>query len=188
MEIAGDAELVRRAAGGDATAFATLYDRHARVVYGIARRVLRDDALAEDAVQEAFLAAWRGAGSYDPRAAAVRTWLVMLVHRRAVDMVRRQERRRAEPLPEEEPAVTQDGDDLLDGVERERVLLALRTLPAAELPLVVLAYYEGLTQTEIAQRLDLPLGTVKSRTFAALRRLRAALAPDAEASPLPAGR
>src|SRR5438128_9753850 len=97
-----DEAVVALAARSDEVAFAELYDRYGRVAYGLALRVLRDEALAEDAVQEAFLAIWRGAAKYLPERAKASTWIMTLVHRRAVDLVRREERRRAEPLPEVE--------------------------------------------------------------------------------------
>jgi RNA polymerase sigma-70 factor (ECF subfamily) len=181
-----DAELLARVASGDDSAFAALYDRYAAAAYGIARRVLRDDRLAEDAVQEAFLAAWRTAGRYDGSRASVRAWLVTLTHRRAVDLVRRQERRRACPLPEEEQLGCGHDAEGRDVVERDRVVRALRELPDHERMVLELAYYEGLSQSEIAHALATPLGTVKSRTFSALARLRELLEPVEAEAPLPA--
>src|SRR5919108_5410779 len=95
-----DEALVALVARSDEVAFGELYDRFGRVAYGLARRILRDDALAEDAVQEGFLAAWRSASRFVPERAKASTWLLTLVHRRAVDLVRREERRRAEALDE----------------------------------------------------------------------------------------
>src|SRR5881275_668561 len=94
-----DEALVALVARSDETALAELYDRFGRVAYGLARRILRDDSLAEDAVQEAFLAAWRSADRFMPERAKASTWLLTLVHRRAVDLVRHENRRRADPLP-----------------------------------------------------------------------------------------
>src|SRR5881227_1415380 len=96
-----DEALVALVARSDETALAELYDRFGRVAYGLARRILRDDALAQDAVQEAFLAVWRSADRFVEERAKASTWILTLVHRRAVDTVRREERRRAEPLTEE---------------------------------------------------------------------------------------
>src|SRR5881227_4350068 len=102
-----DEALVALVARSDEVALGELYDRFGRVAYGLARRVLRDDKLAEDAVQEAFLAAWRNADRFMPERAKASTWLLTLVHRRAVDLVRREDRRRAEPLTERsDPAAT----------------------------------------------------------------------------------
>lgn len=177
-----DEELLAYVAGGDADAFAALYDRHARVAYGMALRVVRDSELAEDAVQDAFLDVWRSAARFDARRASASTWILTLVHRRAVDLVRRQERGRSERafvsslLPEES---AEDLVQLRD--EQRRVQEALARLTAPQRHLLELAYYGGLTQSELAERLGLPLGTVKSRTYAALTRLRELLAaPDTD--------
>ncbi len=97
-----DEAVVALTARSDEVALAELYDRYGRIAYGLALRVIRDEALAEDAVQEAFLAIWRGASRFVPERAKASTWILTLVHRRAVDLVRREERRRADPLPEGE--------------------------------------------------------------------------------------
>src|SRR5260370_34510843 len=102
-----DEAVVALAARSDEVAFAELYDRYGRVAYGLALRVLRDEALAEDAVQEAFLAIWRGASRFIPERGKASTWILTLVHRRAVDIVRREDRRRAEPLEETDLAALQ---------------------------------------------------------------------------------
>jgi RNA polymerase sigma factor (sigma-70 family) len=169
-----DEAVVALAARGDQSALAELYDRHGRVAYGLALRVLRDPSLAEDAVQEAFLAVWRNAGRFVPERGSAAGWIMTLVHRRAVDVVRREERRRADPLPELEPAgsgASADEDAMLR-FERERVLDALRRLPDQQREALELAYYGGFTQSELAERLGLPLGTIKSRMFSGLARLR----------------
>ena len=131
-----DEALVALVARGDETALGELYDRVGRIAYGIAFRVLRDDRLAEDAVQEGFLAVWRSAATFRADRAKASTWIVTLVHRRAVDLVRREERRRAEPLDLEQrdapdPAGSAEDEAWL-GFERERVLRLLRTLPDAQ--------------------------------------------------------
>jgi RNA polymerase sigma-70 factor (ECF subfamily) len=151
---------------GDEGALAVLYDRYGRVAYTLARRVVRDAALAEDVVQEAFLALWRAPRSYRPELASVRSYLLMIVHRRAVDIVRREERRRAEPIDRDEDAPggpDSTVDAAWSGFEAGRVREALDHLTDEQRELVVLAYYEGFTQSELAARLGLPLGTVKSR-------------------------
>ena len=164
-------------ARGHESALGELYDRFGRVAYGLAFRVLRDDALAEDAVQEAFLTLWRTAATFVPERAKASTWLLTLVHRRAVDLVRREERRRAEPL-DDETVQTAGGeapsveDSALLRLERERVQLALARLPDAQRETLELAYYGGFTQSELAERLGQPLGTIKSRMFTGLSRLR----------------
>ena len=180
-----DEALVALVARGDEAALAELYDRVGRVAYGLAFRVLRDDRLAEDAVQEAFLAVWRTAAGFRAERAKASTWILTLVHRRAVDLVRREERRRAEPLDERRASrrgrVTEEAAWL--GFERERVQAALRQLPDTQREAIELAYYGGYSQSELAERLGQPLGTIKSRMFAGLARLRELLDDGAEEGP-----
>jgi RNA polymerase sigma-70 factor, ECF subfamily len=168
-----DEALIALVARQDEEAFAELYDRLGRAAYGLALRILRDESLAEDAVQEAFLVVWRTAARFVPERAKASTWVLTLVHRRAVDLVRRQERRRAEPLE----AAPHAGTDAADEqawlrLRRERVQTALSRLPDPQREAIELAYYGGFTQTELADRLGQPLGTIKSRMFAGLARLR----------------
>ncbi len=173
-----DEAVVALVARSDHDALAELYDRFGRVAYGIARRVLRDDKLAEDAVQEAFLSVWRSADRFRPERAKASTWLLTLVHRRAVDLVRREDLRRADRLPEtvEPGAGSSSEDDAYLRFERERVQAALRRLPDQQREALELAYYGGFTQSELAERLGQPLGTIKSRMFAGLAQLRELLA------------
>jgi len=167
-----DEALVALVARGDDGALGELYDRYGRVAYGVALRVLRDAALAEDAVQEAFVTLWRTAARFVPERARASTWLLTLVHRRAVDAVRREQRRRTEPLEHAaEPATAGADDDALLRFERERVRGALAQLPDAQREALELAYFGGFTQAELADRLGQPLGTIKSRMFSGLRRL-----------------
>jgi RNA polymerase sigma factor (sigma-70 family) len=180
-----DEAVVALVARSDQEALAELYDRFGRVAYGLALRVLRDERLAEDAVQEAFLAAWRNADRFIPERAKVSTWLLTLVHRRAVDLVRREDRRRAEPLSVRAEAVPSESaeDDAWLRLERERVQAALRKLPDQQREALELAYYGGFTQSELAERLGQPVGTIKSRMFAGLARLRELLAePNGESA------
>jgi RNA polymerase sigma factor (sigma-70 family) len=169
-----DEALVALAARSEQSALAELYDRFGRPAYGLALRILRDEALAEDAVQEAFLALWRTAGRFMPERGKASTWILTLVHRRAVDIVRREERRRADALeqaPEPESRVAVDEEAWLR-LQRERVQDALRMLPDQQREAIELAYYGGFTQSELAERLGQPLGTIKSRMFMGLSRLR----------------
>ena len=172
-----DEALVALAARADEAALAELYDRFGRVAYGLALRIVRDPALAEDAVQEAFLTVWRTAARFSPERAKASTWILTYVHRRAVDLVRREERRRAEPIERapagEAPAADESAWLRL---ERERVQSALRALPDQQREALELAYYGGFTQSELADRLGQPIGTIKSRMFAGLGRLRELLA------------
>jgi RNA polymerase sigma factor (sigma-70 family) len=178
-----DEAVVALVARSDQEALGELYDRFGRVAYGLALRVLRDDKLAEDAVQEGFLAAWRNADRFMPERAKASTWLLTFVHRRAVDLVRREERRRADPLPELPMSSDSAEEDAWLRFERERVQAALRQLPDQQREALELAYYGGFTQSELAERLGQPVGTIKSRMFAGLARLRELLAdPNGESA------
>ena len=157
---------------GDDDALRELYDRLGQLAYGLAFRILRDDALAQDAVQEAFLGVWRAAGRFSAERAKPSTWVLTLVHRRAVDLVRREERRRVDPLDPAAEAAAETADTPDQLVRREAVRQALATLPAEQREAIELAYYGGYTQSELAERLGQPLGTIKSRMFAGLARLR----------------
>jgi RNA polymerase sigma-70 factor (ECF subfamily) len=174
-----DEAVVAMLARSDESALAELYDRFGRVAYGLALRILRDERLAEDAVQEGFLAAWRNADRFIPERGKASTWLLTLVHRRAVDLVRRENRRRAEPLlvdGVDSPSSSSAEDDAWLRFERERVQSALKQLPDQQREALELAYYGGFTQSELAERLGEPVGTIKSRMFTGLARLRELLA------------
>ncbi len=175
-EHGSDDELIRRLAHGDERALAELYDRYGRPAYRLAVRILRDTSLAEDAVQDAFLTAWRTAAAFDPSRGSAATWLMTLVHRRAVDVVRREDRRRAGPLDDAPVASGEATDEAAELRERRRsVQAALAKLGEGEREALELAYYGGLSQSEIAARLGVPLGTIKSRMFTGLARMRDAL-------------
>ena len=170
-----DEALVALVARGDEDALAELYDRVGRIAYGLALRVLRDERHAEDAVQEAFLQVWRSAATFRAERAKASTWILTLVHRRAVDLVRREERRQADPLTDDSAAgVAPEETDEAAWLrfERERVQAALKQLPDVQREALELAYYGGFSQSELADRLGVPLGTIKSRMFAGLARLR----------------
>jgi RNA polymerase sigma factor (sigma-70 family) len=183
--IPDDQDLLTACAEGDEQALGLLYDRFGTLAYRLALRVLRDAALAEDAVQEAFLTVWRQAASFDPSRGKASTWILTVVHRRAVDLVRRQARFNALPDQLESMAtqavVAESADDDVALREaRRRVQAALGTLSSAEREVLDLAYWGGLTQSEIATALGIPAGTVKSRTFHALARLRKAMSQGPE--------
>jgi RNA polymerase sigma-70 factor (ECF subfamily) len=177
-----DEALVALVERGEEAALAELYDRFGTPAYGLAFRVLRDETLAEDAVQEAFLTVWRGAARFVPERARASTWIMTLVHRRAVDLVRREQVRRTEPLPEarDEPAAPAPDEEAWARLRAERVRAALRRLPDQQRETLELAYYGGFTQSELAERLGQPIGTIKSRMFAGLARLRELLDADQE--------
>jgi RNA polymerase sigma factor (sigma-70 family) len=174
-----DEALVALVARADEDALAELYDRFGRVAYGLALRIVRDPALAEDAVQEGFLAVWRSATRFVAERAKASTWILTLIHRRAVDLVRREEPRRSEPL---ELAPAGSGDDTEEEawlrLRRTRVREAMKRLPDKQREALELAYYGGFTQSELADRLGEPLGTIKSRMFSGLSSLRELLAEE----------
>ena len=177
-----DEAVLALIARADDQALAELYRRFGRLAYGLAFRILRDDALAQDAVQDAFLGVWRAAGRFTAERSKPSTWLLTLVHRRAVDLVRREERRRTEPLqPESEFAGGEAADEAELATRRQTIREALRQLPSEQREAIELAYYGGYTQSELAERLGQPLGTIKSRMFTGLARLRDALGEDARA-------
>jgi RNA polymerase sigma factor (sigma-70 family) len=170
-----DEALVALLERGEEDALAELYDRYGQVAYSLAFRMLRSETLAEDAVQEAFLTIWRNAARFVPERARASTWLLTIVHRRAVDLVRREERRRTEPFAAGTEPVSAEGsvaDEAWLRLQRERVQDALSRLPDEQREALELAYYGGFTQSELAERLGQPLGTIKSRMFAGLARLR----------------
>jgi RNA polymerase sigma-70 factor (ECF subfamily) len=168
-----DAEaLLQRMAGGNAAALGELYDRFAGLVHGLALRILREPADAEDVVQEVFLQAWRQASRYDRARGTPEGWLCIMARTRALDRVRRRQSRREDP----EDAAPQG-----TGTPRREDDLAVRKalggLSADQRAALELAYFEGLTHTEIADRLGEPLGTIKTRIRTGLLRLREALSP-----------
>ena len=179
---ARDRELVQAIGRGDEDAFRGLFGRYAPSAMALARRVARQPFLAEEIVQEAFLAVWRNPSGYDQQRGSVRAWLMGMVHHRAVDAVRREEsqRRRAEESMVSDPVVSPDpADDVADQIdlpgERKAVRDALDALPDEQREVIELMYFGGLSQTTISEQLGLPLGTVKSRTLLGMRRLRGAI-------------
>ena len=173
-----DEALMTRICHQDADALALLYDRHHRAAYGLALRILHDAGQAEDVVQEAFLALWRHAGSYQPARGRVRTWLLTIVHHRAINQLRKnlapgQLAELDEGLRDvRQPDVWQQA---YDQIRQADIRAALDELPQDQRQAVELAFFAGLSHSEIAERLDLPLGTVKSRIRLAFRKLQAFL-------------
>jgi RNA polymerase sigma-70 factor (ECF subfamily) len=178
-----DAALVARVVERDDAAFGQLFDRHAAMVLGVLVPLLRRRELAEEILQETFLQAWSQAGRYRPERATVAGWLVMLARSRALDYLRSSQARgrREERLAAEGGAGTVEqpvGTAYLEHAERQRfVLRALTELGEDQRRCVELAFFEGLSHSQIAERLGQPLGTIKSRLLAGLRKLRQALSP-----------
>jgi RNA polymerase sigma-70 factor (ECF subfamily) len=177
-EAAADHDTIRRVARGDGDALATLYDRHSRVVYSLALRVLGDTREAEEVVQDVFAQAWRQAGRYDTSRGAVVAWLLVMTRSRAIDRLRA--RRGLQPLAGDGEQALGVLSDPAGGPEREalsaearsRVREALDQLPLVQRLAIELAFFEGLTHVEIAERLEIPLGTIKTRIRLGLMKLK----------------
>jgi len=177
-----DVDLVRAIAGGSSDALGRLYDRHSAVVYGLARRIVTRLEDAEEVVQDVFSQVWRDAARYERERGTVAGWLVMLTRTRGIDRVRA---RRARPDVEAgvapdaaPPVVSADRDpeqSTIASDEARQVVRALTTLPPEQRSLVDLAYYQGLTHSEIARTTGVPLGTVKTRLRSAMMTMREAL-------------
>jgi RNA polymerase sigma-70 factor (ECF subfamily) len=167
-------DLMRRAARGDSEAFARLYDELSSAVYGLARRVVRDPARAEDVTQEVFLDVWKQATRFDAGRGKAKTWVMTIAHRRAVDAVRRSEsqKRQDHHGAPEEISHDEPGDAVMAAEEHGAVRDCLETLTALQLESVRLAYFNGYTYAEVATLLDKPLPTIKTRMRDGLIRLR----------------
>jgi RNA polymerase sigma-70 factor (ECF subfamily) len=175
-----DEALVTRLCNKDTDAFAIFYDRHSRLAFGLAYRILGDPSAAEDVVQEAFLAVWRQAGTFQAEKSAARTWLLSIVHHRAVDRLRQTGSREVSG-PTLEGTIEQ-ADRRIDvehevtlSLEAAQVRAALDALPPEQRQTIEMAYFEGLSHSEIAEKLAVPLGTIKGRLRIGLQKMRAIL-------------
>lgn len=178
-----DGQLIARLAVGDTSALDALYDRYAGVIFALLVRIVADRAIAEDLLQEVFLRAWQRAGTYRDARGRVAAWLFGIAHNLAVDELRRQ-RRRPQPATARErentdlgwESVATDGQEVAEeawvNLRRAQIETALGRLPEAQRRVIELAYFEGYTQTQIAARLDEPLGTVKTRMRLGIQKLR----------------
>jgi RNA polymerase sigma factor (sigma-70 family) len=175
-----DGQLVELVAQKDAGALEALYDRYGRAAYSLARRILAGEALAQDVVQEVFLSLWRDAARFDAGRGTVATYLLSITHHRAVDVVRREENLRRWRSSDEGLELEPDPsagveDEVETGERRAEVRVALKELPDAQREALLLAYFGGYTQREVAALVGVPLGTVKTRMAAGMRKLKAAL-------------
>jgi RNA polymerase sigma-70 factor (ECF subfamily) len=179
-----DEELMERAGRGDAKAFSVIYDRHSSAAYSLAYRMCGRKGTAEDVVQEAFLSLWRAGARYDSQRGSVRTWILGIVHNRAIDQLRRStvhDSRRASDEGIEERFEARERTDV-EAVRRGdavAIRAAMDTLPPDQLRVIELAYFGGFTHSEIAEMLDTPLGTVKGRMRLGLEKLRSVLGEGA---------
>lgn len=162
--------------GGDAEAFAALYDRHSRAAYSLAYRMMGEKQAAEDLAQDAFLKVWRSAAGYRAERGSVRTWILSIVHNRGIDQLRSlASRRRTQEKVEAEAPRSQPSEAFAESwrnSQREQVRAAMSTLPPEQVKILELAYFSGYTHLEIADMLGLPLGTVKGRMRLGLKKIR----------------
>lgn len=180
LRVNGDADevLVERVAwSGDERAMSELYDRYAGLIYGAGVRYLGDRALAEDLVQDVFTAVWRNASGFDPSRASFATWVYRITRNRATDLMRRR-RARVRTVGDDTPFEPGEEDSTGELSRSFDLASALSRLSPAHREVLTLAYFDGLSQSEISRRTDTPLGTVKSRTTAALRALRESMSED----------
>lgn len=180
LEGLDDRALVARVTEGDGAALETLYGRYGRACFGLARRILADEQHAQDAVQEVFLTVWRDASRFDASRGGFSTWLLSMTHHKAVDSVRREENLRkrrttSEALETRESDAPRVEDAVWSLLRRERVRTVLATLPDPQREALTLAYFGGYTQREIAGLTATPLGTVKTRMLAGMRRMKDSL-------------
>jgi RNA polymerase sigma-70 factor (ECF subfamily) len=180
LHVLADEDVMQLMQRGDARAFELIYDRHSGAAFSLAYRMTGKRAAAEDVVQEAFLSIWRSGARYDRGRGSVRTWVLGIVHHRAIDALRRatvHDRRRAGDEGIEERFEARERTDA-EAARREEagaVRTALDTLPAEQCQVIELAYFGGFTHTEIASMVDAPVGTVKGRMRLALRKMADAL-------------
>jgi RNA polymerase sigma-70 factor (ECF subfamily) len=178
-----DAELLREIAAGSSDGLATLYDRYASTLLALANRVLRSEGEAEEVLQEVFLHVWNRADRYDPQRSSVPTWLVLITRSRAIDRLRSRrvlERTLGAVMAESPSDHTSPvgARNVLEHERRQRVLRELQGLPPEQREVLELAFYRGMTQSEISSSTGIPLGTVKTRTLLAMKKLRQALSRD----------
>lgn len=180
-----DEDLMSRVQDGDARAFEVIFDRHADVAFSLAYRMCGRRALAEDVVQDAFLSLWRSGARYDRGRGSVRSWVLGVVHNRAIDLFRRESVRTGRDVSDEEAVGRLPSDESTEGEVQRRddaaqVRAALSELPGEQRQVIELSYYGGFSHAEISAMLELPAGTVKGRMRLGLTKLRLALADPRE--------
>lgn len=172
----GDGDLLWLVESGDAEAFAALYDRHGRAAYSLAYRMMGNRQAAEDLVQEGFIKIWRSATSYRAERGSVRTWVLSIVHNRGIDHLRSSaSRRRTQEKVELTAQTSQPSEAFAEtwrNTQRGQIQAALKTLPPEQLKILEMTYYSGYTHTEVAEMLELPLGTVKGRMRLGMKKIR----------------
>ena len=183
----GDGDVLKRVAKGSPEAFEALYDRHSRLAFTIALRVLHDEAAAEDVVQDAFLAVWRKTVTYRAELGSVRTWFATIVRNRAIDRLRREKRRDMYELgcdaAIERAGLSDTWAEVAAQLSRQQIRTALQSLPAEQRETIELAYWCGLSRSEISHAMRVPIGTVKGRVRLAMVKLRGALQREEEPWP-----
>jgi len=177
-----DEALLKEIAGGAVWAMDSLYERYSRMLYSVAYRMVADHQIAEDLLQDAFLAVWRRSTSYSPQTGAARSWLISILHHRAIDHLRRMRRRSGiveAPLEELELDETTAFPDVWDeawrSIKSSQVRAALMKIPTEQRLVIELAYFQGWTHAEIAEGTEIPLGTVKARMRLGLHHLKRVL-------------
>ena len=186
-QVLEDQELLYRIATGEKDALEAVYDRYSSAVYSLARYMLRSEAIAEEATQEVFLNIWLKASSYNSTRGQPKSWIMSVAHHKIIDIIRSRKRAAAVTDPKEYETLdllpsSQEATDVAveRNLEGERVRRALDKLPSAQQEVIVLSYYGGLSQSEIAEKLGHPLGTVKTRARLAMQKLREELREDDE--------
>jgi RNA polymerase sigma factor (sigma-70 family) len=192
-ELLDDRALIGLVAGGDSAALEALFGRYSRPCYSLARRILTDEQFAQDVVQEVFLTLWRDAGRFDASRGGFSSWLLSMTHHKAVDAVRREENVRKRRTSVDALELREDDrprveEEVWSGLRRARLRAALQTLPDNQREALALAYFGGHTQREIAMLTDTPLGTVKTRMLAGMRKLRETLDGLQDGTPAPRAR
>jgi RNA polymerase sigma-70 factor (ECF subfamily) len=174
--VLADEDLISLVESGDTEALAGLYDRHGRSAYSLAYRMMGDRQAAEDLVQDSFIKIWRSAKSYRAERGSVRTWILSITHNRGIDHIRSTaSRRRTQDRVEMTAETTQQSEAFSEtwrNSQRSQVQQALKTLPDEQLKILELAYFSGYTHAEIAEMLDLPLGTVKGRMRLGMKKIK----------------